>query len=97
MYKNMFQIGKKISLFKKLNSNVNSFSSKKFSNNLSNDSFINGTSGIYVERMFENWKKDSKSVHTSWDIYFTNIEQGKDVLEAYQSPPNIDKGKLKKN
>jgi 2-oxoglutarate dehydrogenase complex dehydrogenase (E1) component-like enzyme len=93
----MFQIGKKISLFKKLNSNVNSFSSKKFSNNLSNDSFINGTSGIYVERMFENWKKDSKSVHTSWDIYFTNIEQGKDVLEAYQSPPNIDKGKLKKN
>jgi 2-oxoglutarate dehydrogenase complex dehydrogenase (E1) component-like enzyme len=90
----MFQIGKKISLFKKSNCNLNSLTFKKFSNNLSNDSFINGTSGIYVERMFENWKKDQKSVHTSWDIYFSNIEQGKDVLEAFQSPPNIDKGKI---
>jgi len=93
MFKNLFQIGKKSSLIKKLNYNFNSYSIKKFSNQLTNDSFINGTSGIYVERMFENWKKDPSSVHTSWDIYFSNIEQGKSVLEAFQSPPTIDKGK----
>lgn len=89
MYKNIFKIGKKISLSK----NFNSFSIKNFSNKLSNDSFINGTSGIYVERMFENWKKDPSSVHASWDIYFSNIEQGKDSLQAFQSPPIIDQGK----
>jgi hypothetical protein len=93
MYKNIFQIGKKNNMIKKMNINLNSILIKKFSNRLSNDSFINGTSGIYVERMFENWKKDPKSVHISWDIYFSNIENGKDVLEAFQSPPIIDKGK----
>ena len=90
MYKNILQIGKKTSLIKKLNFN----SIKKFSNKLSNDSFINGTSGIYVERMFNNWKKDPKSVHNSWDIYFSNVELGKDVLDSFQSPI-VDKGNLK--
>ena len=93
MYKNIFQIGKKSPLIKKLNNNLNSFSTKKFSNNLSNDSFINGTSGIYVERMFENWKKDPTSVHASWDIYFSNVNQGMNSTDAFQSPPIIDKGK----
>lgn len=92
MYKNIFQIGKRSSLIKKLN-NINSFSIKKFSNKLSNDSFINGTSGVYIEKMFEEWKRNPNSVHASWDIYFSNIEQGKDSLEAFQSPPIIDKGK----
>jgi hypothetical protein len=93
MFKNIFQIGKNNPLMKKINHNLNSYSFKKFSSNLSNDSFINGTSGIYVERMFENWKKDPSSVHASWDIYFSNVDSGMSVENSYQSPPIIDKGK----
>ena len=93
MFKNICQIGKKSSLIKRINLNLNSHSIKKFSNNLTNDSFINGTSGIYVERMFENWKKDPSSVHASWNIYFSNVELGMSSTDAFQSPPIIDKGK----
>lgn len=88
MFKNMMQLGKKVALFKKC-----SFTPKKFfSTKLSNDSFINGTSGIYIEKMHEQWKRDNKSVHTSWDIYFSNLEAGLDFQSAFQSPPTIDKG-----
>ena len=34
------------------------------------ESFLNGTSGAYVEEMFEAWSLDPKSVHVSWDAYF---------------------------
>jgi 2-oxoglutarate dehydrogenase complex dehydrogenase (E1) component-like enzyme len=89
MLKNMMQIGKKASFMNKFR--FNSF--KSFSNKLNNDSFITGTSGIYIEKMHEQWKKDPKSVHLSWDVYFSNIDSGMDYLNAFQSPPTIDKGK----
>lgn len=92
MFKNILQLGKKAALFKKINFKPTRF----FSTNLSNDSFINGTSGIYIEKMHEQWKRDPKSVHTSWDIYFSNLESGLDYQNAFQSPPTIDKGKLLK-
>lgn len=88
MFKSMMQINKNVSLIKKLN-----FSSlKKFTNKIGNDSFVSGTSGIYIEKMHEQWKKDPKSVHTSWDIYFSNLEGGLDFSNSFQSPPVIDKG-----
>ncbi len=88
MFKNMMQFGKKATLFKKCN-----FTSMKFfSTKLSNDSFINGTSGVYIEKMHEQWRRDPKSVHTSWDIYFSNIDGGLDFQSAFQSPPTIDRG-----
>jgi 2-oxoglutarate dehydrogenase E1 component len=34
------------------------------------DNFVNGTSSLYAEEMFDNWKKDPKSVHASWAAYF---------------------------
>ncbi len=57
-----------------------------------NDSFLTGTSGIYIEKMHELWKKDPKSVHISWDMYFSSLEKGVELNNAFQSPPTIDKG-----
>jgi len=88
MFKNIMQIGIKKVFFKGCKFN----SLKYFSSKLNNDSFINGTSGIYIEKMHEQWKNDPKSVHSSWDIYFSNIEMGLDYQSAFQSPPTIDKG-----
>ncbi|VDD86985.1 unnamed protein product [Enterobius vermicularis] len=48
--------------------------------------FMNGTSGIYIEQMYESWKKDPNSVHPSWSAYFQNVEHGLAPGEAYQSP-----------
>ena len=50
---------------------------------------MNGSSSLYVEQMFKLWKEDKKSVHSSWDSYFTNIENGVDPALAYQAPPNL--------
>lgn len=50
-----------------------------------NEQFINGTSAVYVEQMEEEWRKDPKSVHISWQKYFQNVYEGKII--AYQSPP----------
>ena len=34
------------------------------------ESFLSGSSGTYVEEMYEAWSYDPKSVHASWDAYF---------------------------
>lgn len=95
MFKNMIQLGKKATFLKKynFNFNINLNPVKKFSSNISNDSFVTGTSGVYIEKMYENWLKDPKSVHLSWDVYFTNLESGLDHSQAFQSPPTLDRGK----
>ena len=62
---------------------------KRFSSKITTDSFMNGSSSLYVEQMFKLWKEDKKSVHSSWDSYFTNIENGVDPALAYQAPPNL--------
>jgi len=51
--------------------------------------FINGTSGTYVEDMYESWKEDPTSVHKSWDVFFRNADNGAPPGMAYQSPPEI--------
>eukprot|EP01103_Thecamoeba_quadrilineata_P018469 TRINITY_DN703_c0_g2_i1.p1 TRINITY_DN703_c0_g2~~TRINITY_DN703_c0_g2_i1.p1 ORF type:complete len:1022 (+),score=246.03 TRINITY_DN703_c0_g2_i1:105-3170(+) len=56
------------------------------------ESFINGTSAVYVEHMFNNWKKDPKSVHLSWDTYFRNIEKGAGPGDAHALPPFLAGG-----
>ena len=37
---------------------------------LQQESFLSGSSGSYVEEMYEAWSYDPKSVHASWDAYF---------------------------
>ena len=45
------------------------------------ESYLSGTSGAYVEDMFESWAHDPKSVHASWDAYFRG--------GSYQAPPSL--------
>ena len=45
------------------------------------ESYLSGSSGAYVEEMYEAWSYDPKSVHASWDAYFRG--------GAYQSPPTL--------
>eukprot|EP01113_Clastostelium_recurvatum_P005153 TRINITY_DN1229_c0_g1_i2.p1 TRINITY_DN1229_c0_g1~~TRINITY_DN1229_c0_g1_i2.p1 ORF type:complete len:1032 (+),score=379.58 TRINITY_DN1229_c0_g1_i2:101-3196(+) len=56
------------------------------------ESFINGTSAVYVEEMFHTWKKNPQAVHSSWDTYFKNVERGAPAGEAYMSPPTLHHG-----
>ena len=39
--------------------------------------------------MYDQWKQDPNSVHSSWKAYFNNIDQS--VAEPYQAPPSIGK------
>ncbi|ETN77778.1 oxoglutarate dehydrogenase (succinyl-transferring), E1 component [Necator americanus] len=49
--------------------------------------FMNATSSIYIEQMYDAWRADPKSVHASWDAYFRNVEGGAAPGQAYQAPP----------
>jgi 2-oxoglutarate dehydrogenase E1 component len=53
------------------------------------DNFANGTSAVYIDMMYDQWKEDPNSVHSSWKAYFKNIDQ--EVAEPYQAPPSIGK------
>ena len=45
------------------------------------ESFLNGSSGAYVEEMYDSWARDPTSVHASWDAYFRGI--------SYTPPPAL--------
>jgi len=45
------------------------------------ESYLNGSSGSYLEEMYEAWSCDPKSVHASWDAYFRG--------SAYLAPPSL--------
>ena len=53
----------------------------------SNDIFANGGNAYYADEMYRRWKEDAKSVHSSWDAYFSGLEKGLPSSQAFQSPP----------
>lgn len=53
------------------------------------ESFMNGTSAVYVEEMYSAWKKDPASVHKSWDVFFQNAEAGIPPGSAFMTPPTL--------
>ncbi len=53
----------------------------------SSESFANGTSSVYMEQMYEQWRRDPDSVHASWKHYFQNVEN--DVATPFQAPPTL--------
>lgn len=53
------------------------------------DVFANGTNAYYAEEMFRHWRQDPKSVHPSWDAYFSGLEKGVPGHEAFQQPPTL--------
>jgi 2-oxoglutarate dehydrogenase E1 component len=76
------------------NLQILNLSTKGFNAKLNNDSFVTGTSASYLEKMYHSWRQDPKSVHVSWDAYFSNIENGLDSSSSFQTPPTISKGFL---
>ncbi|CAG8606424.1 2663_t:CDS:2, partial [Paraglomus occultum] len=54
-----------------------------------NDAFLQGNAATYIEEMYEAWKKDPKSVHLSWQVYFRNMQAGIKPEIAYQPPPTL--------
>ncbi|KAL5482597.1 KGD1_3 [Sanghuangporus weigelae] len=52
-----------------------------------NDAFANGTNAYYVEEMYRHWRQDPKSVHASWDAYFSGMDKGLPSPQAFQPPP----------
>ncbi|KAI0920049.1 2-oxoglutarate dehydrogenase E1 component [Taiwanofungus camphoratus] len=54
-----------------------------------NDPFANGTNAYYVEEMYRHWRQDPKSVHVSWDAYFSGMDKGLPSAKAFQPPPNL--------
>ena len=54
-----------------------------------NDPFANGTNAYYAEEMYRHWKQDPKSVHASWQTYFSGMEHGLPSAEAFQPPPGL--------
>lgn len=54
---------------------------------LNNESFLSGTSSIYAEQMYDQWRKDPTSVHASWRAYFENVEKGSAV--PFSLPPTV--------
>jgi hypothetical protein len=56
------------------------------------ESFLDGTSAVYVEEMYKAWKNDSNSVHKSWDAFFRNADAGLQPGSAYMSPPTLGGG-----
>ncbi|CCH61431.1 hypothetical protein TBLA_0E03770 [Henningerozyma blattae CBS 6284] len=54
------------------------------------DSFLSTSNAPYIEEMFENWKNDPTSVHSSWDAYFRNMSDlNIPASQAFQAPPTL--------
>jgi 2-oxoglutarate dehydrogenase E1 component len=54
-----------------------------------NDIFANGTNAYYADEMYRLWKQDPKSVHPSWNVYFSGLANGLSSQEAFHPPPTI--------
>lgn len=54
------------------------------------ETFLNGTSSLYAEQMYEMYTEDPMSVHDSWRQYFDNEGQGIGFdVSDYSSPTSI--------
>mmetsp|Transcript_1217 Transcript_1217/g.1983 ORF Transcript_1217/g.1983 Transcript_1217/m.1983 type:complete len:1018 (+) Transcript_1217:119-3172(+) len=74
----------RVSCLNKPSSHGPKFAVARFSTEV--DSFLSGSSSVYVDQMYSAWKKDPKSVHSSWAAYFTNQDAGLSVEESFSSP-----------
>ncbi|KAK0487629.1 2-oxoglutarate dehydrogenase E1 component [Armillaria novae-zelandiae] len=54
-----------------------------------NDPFANGTNTYYADEMYKHWRQDPKSVHASWDAYFSGMDKGLPSAQAFQPPPSL--------
>ena len=54
---------------------------------LNTETFASGANSVYIDQIYDQWKKEPASVHASWSSYFTNLDNG--LLQPYQGPPNL--------
>jgi len=52
-------------------------------------SFLSGSNSVYVDSMYDSWKSDPTSVHSSWNAYFASMAAGGDASSAFVPPPAI--------
>ena len=66
------------------------FVTKSISKKMSRyESFLQSNNALYIEQMYNNWVKDPRSVHASWDAYFKNVSTGIDPKEAFVHPEQL--------
>jgi 2-oxoglutarate dehydrogenase N-terminus len=54
------------------------------------ETFLNGTSSLYAEQMYEMYLEDPHSVHDSWRQYFDNEQKGIGFdVNDYSQPTSI--------
>jgi 2-oxoglutarate dehydrogenase E1 component len=56
------------------------------------DAFANGANSYYIEEMYRDWKNDPKSVHASWQAYFSGLDKGLPSAAAFTPPPGLQSG-----
>ena len=78
-------MGRRNKLSAYMNMNVSVMSTKV-------DSFMSGSNSVYVEQMYDSWRRDPSSVHGSWQSYFSNLDAGVHPADAFASLPNINGG-----
>ncbi|KAF8316969.1 oxoglutarate dehydrogenase [Cantharellus anzutake] len=54
-----------------------------------NDVFATGNNAYYAEEMYRRWRQDPSSVHASWDVYFSGLENGLPSPQAFTPPPSL--------
>nr|CAD7573053.1 unnamed protein product [Timema californicum] len=64
-----------------------SSTNQRHSTKVGAEPFLNGTSAVYMEEMYKSWCIDPKSVHVSWQIFFSNCENDVPPGSAHQAPP----------
>ena len=54
------------------------------------ETFLNGTSSLYAEQMYDQYLEHPDSVHPSWKLYFENMEKGVSFkADDYNRPSTI--------
>ena len=56
------------------------------------ESFLSGTSSLYVEQMYETYESDPNSVHETWRKYFEDLEGGTPYDEKDYASPTVLEG-----
>lgn len=51
------------------------------------DAFASGNNAYYADEMYKRWREDPKSVHASWDVYFSGLDKGLHSSQAFQPAP----------
>lgn len=53
------------------------------------ETFLTGSSSLYAEQMYENYKQDPNSVHETWRKYFDDLDSGKEYDEQAFNRPTV--------